>query len=125
MSDTSREEGAPRSPLHYRDFRLLWLGLFVSQVGSQMQIVAVSWQVYQLTNDPLALGAIGLARVLPVLLLGLFGGVIADAVDRRRLLLVTQTAMMLLSLSVFILTERGAITVGMLYVFCVLSGAAV
>ena len=44
------------SPLRFRDFRLMWAGFFVSQVGTQMQVVAVSWQVYQLTGDPLALG---------------------------------------------------------------------
>ena len=75
------------SPLRHRDFALLWAGFFVSQIGSQMQIVAVAWQVYRLTNDPLALGALGLARVLPVILFGLAGGVFADVVDRRRLLL--------------------------------------
>ena len=86
------------SPLRFRDFRLMWGGFFVSQVGTQMQVVAVSWQVYQLTGDPLALGAIGLARVLPVILFGVFGGVFADVVDRRLLLLGTQSAMMLCSL---------------------------
>ena len=63
---TPREDRIGTSPLRFRDFRLMWAGFFVSQVGTQMQVVAVAWQVYQLTGDPLALGAIGLARVLPV-----------------------------------------------------------
>lgn len=112
------------SPLRFRDFRLLWAGFFVSQVGTQMQVVAVAWQVYQLTGDPLALGAIGLARVVPVIVLGVFGGLFADVVDRRRLLLGTQSAMMAFSLGLFILTETGRVTLPALYVFCVAAGTA-
>ncbi len=112
------------SPLKYRDFRLMWAGFFVSQVGTQMQVVAVAWQVYQLTGDPLALGAIGLARVLPIVVLGVFGGVFADVVDRRRMLLGTQSAMMLCSLGLFYLTHAGLVTMPLLYAFCVLAGIA-
>lgn len=113
------------SPLRHREFLLFWLGSFVSQIGSQMQIVAVSWQVYRLTNDPLALGALGLARVLPVIVLGLFGGVIADAVDRRRLLLASTVVLMAGSLALFALTVAGRVDLAALYVFCLVSGAAV
>jgi len=102
----------------------MWGGFFVSQVGTQMQVVAVAWQVYQLTGDPLALGAIGLARVLPVIVLGVFGGVFADVVDRRRLLLGTQTAMMLCSLGLWWLTDSGRVSMPLLYAFCVLAGSA-
>ena len=112
------------SPLRFRDFRLMWGGFFVSQVGTQMQVVAVAWQVYQLTGDPLALGAIGLARVLPVVVLGVFGGVFADVVDRRRLLLGTQTAMMLCSLGLWWVTDAGRVSMPLLYAFCVLAGSA-
>jgi len=112
------------SPLRYRDFRLMWAGFFVSQVGTQMQVVAVAWQVYQLTGDPLALGAIGLARVLPVVVLGVFGGMFADVVDRRRMLLGTQSAMMLCSLGLYYLTHAGLVSMPFLYAFCVLAGIA-
>ena len=112
------------SPLRFRDFRLMWGGFFVSQVGTQMQVVAVAWQVYQLTGDPLALGAIGLARVLPVIVFGVFGGVFADVVDRRLLLLGTQSAMMLCSLGLWWLTATGRVTMPLLYAFCVLAGSA-
>lgn len=112
------------SPLKYRDFRLMWAGFFVSQVGTQMQVVAVAWQVYQLTGDPLALGAIGLARVLPIVVLGVFGGMFADVVDRRRMLLGTQSAMMLCSLGLFYLTHAGLVSMPLLYAFCVLAGIA-
>ncbi|MFM7141199.1 MAG: MFS transporter, partial [Alphaproteobacteria bacterium] len=92
MSADATGRGSPpsaeeRSPLAYRDFALLWAGFFVSQVGSQMQVVAVAWQAWRLSGDPLALGGLGLARVLPVIVFGLAGGVVADVVDRRRLLL--------------------------------------
>lgn len=113
------------SPLRYRDFTLLWAGFFVSQVGSQMQVVAVAWQVYRLTHDPLALGALGLARILPVIALGVFGGLVADLVDRRRLLLATQIAMMATSLGLFALSATDRVTVPILYAFCLMSGTAV
>jgi MFS family permease len=120
----SKEDRLGSSPLRFRDFRLMWIGFFVSQVGTQMQVVAVAWQVYQLTGDPLALGAIGLARVLPVLVFGVFGGMFADVVDRRRLLLCTQSAMMLCSLGLFFLTQTGHISMPLLYLFCVAAGTA-
>src|ERR671926_100070 len=80
--------------LRHRDFRLLWLGQLVSGTGSQMQLVAINWHVYILTKSPLALGLVGLFRGLPVILCSLAGGVVADAVDRKRLMVVTQTVML-------------------------------
>lgn len=72
--------------LGHRDFRLMWMGQFVSVTGSQMQLVAINWHVYLLTKSALALGAIGLVRVVPIILCSLLGGVVADAVDRKRLM---------------------------------------
>jgi MFS family permease len=125
MAEGRLTEWLRASPLRHRDFTLLWIGFFVSQIGSQMQVIAVAWQVYKLTHDPLALGAIGLARVVPVIALGVFGGVAADVVDRRKLLLVTQSAMMATSLGLFALTTADRVTVPILYAFCFVSGAAV
>src|SRR5437868_8723373 len=85
--------------LRYRDFRLFWFGLLVSNIGTWMQmfgqgylvvLLAVRDAVPQLA--PLYLGLVGLARAIPGLALGLFGGALADRTDRRRLLLVTQSA---------------------------------
>jgi len=73
--------------LRHRDFRLLWFADAVSMLGTQMQRVAIGWQVYELTGDPLQLGLLGLVRFLPVLLFGIVGGVIADQRDRRVILL--------------------------------------
>jgi MFS family permease len=120
MNDTPRGT----SPLQFRDFRLVWIGFFVSQIGTQMQVVAVAWQVYQLTGDPLALGAIGLARVLPVILFGVFGGMVADVFDRRRMLLCTQSALMMSSLGLSYLTYAGLVTMPILYLFCIAAGTA-
>ena len=84
--------------LEFRDFRLFWIGLVVSNVGTWMQQYGLGWLVVQLAIrdgtpqlGPLYLGLVGLARAIPGLTLGLFGGVVADRVDRRRLLIVTQT----------------------------------
>ena len=80
--------------LRHRDFRLLWLGQIVSVTGSQMQFVAINWHVYLLTKSAFALGLVGLFRGLPIILCSLAGGVVADALDRKRLMMVTQTVML-------------------------------
>ncbi|MBV9209692.1 MAG: MFS transporter, partial [Acidobacteria bacterium] len=83
------------SALRYRDFRLLWLGQCVSLTGSQMQLAAINWHIYLLTHSKLALGAVGLVRVLPIVFCSLIGGVVADVFDRKRLMLLTQSVMLL------------------------------
>src|SRR5262252_481040 len=85
------------SALRHRNFRLLWLGQIVSITGSQMQLVAINWHVYLITHSALALGMVGLFRAGPIILCSLMGGVVADVVDRRRLMIVTQTLMLLCS----------------------------
>src|SRR5436309_5435353 len=84
--------------LLYRDFRLFWIGLLVSNIGTWMQQFGLGWLVVQLAiRDatpqlaPLYLGLVGLARAIPGLAFGLFGGVVADRADRRRLLIVPQS----------------------------------
>lgn len=91
-----QKQEAPRraSPwiaLQHRDFRLLWAGGFVSQLGSQMRIVAVDVQLWDLTHNYAMVGLLGLFQLLPLLGFSLFGGVVADAFDRRRMLMITQT----------------------------------
>jgi MFS family permease len=86
----------PFVALTYRNFRLLWTGQLVSMAGSTMQTAALLWHVSTLvepSNRGLALGAVGLVRVIPIIVFSLIGGVVADALDRRRLMLVTQTGM--------------------------------
>ncbi len=97
--------------LRYRDFRLFWIGMVVSNVGSWMQLYALGYLVVQLAiRDgvpqlaPFYIGVLGLARALPSLAFGLFGGVVADRADRRKLLLLTQVAATLNALAIAILT---------------------
>ncbi len=75
---------------HDRDFRLLWAGQSISTAGRMITTVVLPYQVYVLTGDLLAVGALSLVQLVPILIFALGGGAVADAVDRRRLLLVTQ-----------------------------------
>jgi MFS family permease len=95
--------------LAHRDFTLLWAGLLVTNAGTWMQNVAQGWLIYNLTDDPVALGAMGLALGLPMVLFPLVGGVVADRVDRLVLLKVTQAAALLLVLVLTLLTWQGIV----------------
>ncbi|MEP7199935.1 MAG: MFS transporter [Chloroflexota bacterium] len=110
--------------LRYRDFRLLWFGQLVSQSGTQMQRVAIAWHIFLLTHDPIALGLIGLFRVLPVLGLSLIGGMVADGQDRRRVMIFTQSAMMLAAALLAVVTFTGVVSVPIIYAVVFLSAAA-
>jgi MFS family permease len=81
--------------LRHRDFRWFWAGNFLSNVGTWMQNVAQGWLVLHLTNSAFWLGLIGFASTIPILFFALIGGVIADHVNNRKLLMVTQSTMML------------------------------
>jgi MFS family permease len=116
--------GSTLGALRSRDFRLLFAGQLVSLTGSQMQQVAVAWQLYVLTRSPLALGTLGLARVLPVVAFALGGGVIADAFDRRKLVLVAQTGMLLASLLLALMTGLHRVTPLGIYSTVAISGIA-
>jgi MFS family permease len=76
-----------------RDFRLLWIGQVVSGLGRQVTTIVLPYQLYVLTGTPLAIGALALVQVVPIMAFSLGGGVVADAVDRRRLLLLTQAGL--------------------------------
>jgi MFS family permease len=93
------------------NFRLFWAGNFTSNIGTWMQNVAQGWLVLTLTNSAFWLGVVGFAGSIPFLFVTLFGGVIADRVDKRRLLMVTQTIMMLLAFLLAGLTYFHAIGV--------------
>jgi len=77
--------------LAYRDFRLFWAGSAMAVAGRQGAMVAQGWLLYDLTGSALQLGLLGLARAVPAFVLGLAGGVVADRVDRRRLMIATTT----------------------------------
>ncbi|MGZ3582960.1 MAG: MFS transporter [Ktedonobacterales bacterium] len=102
--------------LRHRDYSLLFGGQLVSAAGTQMQIVAVSWQVYQLTHSPIALGLIGLLQAIPRLLLSLVGGVFADVFDRRKLLLIIDFTLAATSAVLAICTMTHTINMGIISV---------
>jgi MFS family permease len=112
---------APLAALQHRDFLLLWLGQFISTLGTQMRIVAVNWQVYELAKasgalDPaLALGLIGLARVIPIVATALLSGLVADRVDRRQLLIATSVASLLGSIALALISQSGSPSLWLIY----------
>jgi MFS family permease len=107
------------------DFRLFWSGNFLSNIGTWMQNVAQSWLVLTLTaNSAFWLGVVGFAGAIPFLLFTLFGGVIADRVDKRRLLLITQSIMMALAFVLATLTWFKVINVWEVVVLSFLNGMA-
>jgi MFS family permease len=113
------------SALGHRDFRLLWIGQLISVTGSQMQIVAINWHVYLLTKSPLALGVVGLVRVLPIIFCSLVGGVVADAVDRKRLMIATQAVMLISAALLAGMTASGLTSVWPIYLLTAIASAAV
>jgi MFS family permease len=116
--------GSPFIALRHRNFRLLWSGQLVSTAGAQMQNAAILWHVSLLVPPEqrgLALGMVGLVRILPILLFSLVGGVIADALDRRRLMLVTQTGMAVTALLLAIHGLGGSASLWPVYTLAALS----
>lgn len=95
--------------LRHRNFRLFFVGQMISLVGTWMQRIAQSWLVLQLTNSPFLLGFIGALQWLPVLCFSLLGGVVADRVNKRGLIVVTQTVQMLQAFVLWILVRTGAV----------------
>ena len=114
----------PYLSLRYRDFRRLWLSQLVSLTGSQMQAAAIDWHVYLLTHSPLALGLVGLSRVIPIATLSLWGGVVADRYDRRKIMMATQLTMTAAAATLAVLTLTGRETRWLLYVLTGLTSAA-
>jgi MFS family permease len=113
----------PWKALSYSDYRLLWSGQLISTAGSQMRIVAVAWQVYLLSGSALQLGLLGLLQAIPTMAFSLMSGVIADAFDRRKLLLFTQVSLALCSTALALLTVFNLITVPLIYLIAFISSA--
>ncbi len=118
--------------LRYRDFRLFWSGLFVSVIGSQMQLIAINWHIFnllrgqtytaeilgrsiELSAQALGLGTLGLVRVIPIILFALFGGMLADTRNRRTLLLFTEGFDVVIAAILAYLTLTGQATVLHIY----------
>ncbi|HVP39516.1 MAG TPA: MFS transporter [Candidatus Saccharimonadales bacterium] len=113
--------------LRHRNFRLLWSGQLVSVSGSMMQMAAILWHVSLLVppdRKGLALGLVGLVRVVPIVGFSLLGGVVADALDRRRLMLATQAGMALVAVALAALAFAGLSVVWPIYLLAALGAAA-
>ena len=113
------------SPLRAsRDFRLLFAGQSISEFGSQFTFVAVPFQVYDITDSTLAVGLISLCELLPLLVLPIVGGAIADAVERRRMLLIAHALTALLTVALVVNARLDQPRLWVLYVFSFLAAGA-
>jgi MFS family permease len=108
----------------YRDFRVLWFGAFASTVGTWMQKVAQSWLIFELTKSAFYLGLDDFLGQLPILLLTLLGGVIADRHDRRRLLLASQYVQMATALTLAALVFWGRVDIWHILALSFIAGLA-
>jgi len=93
------------SSLKVKHFRIYWLGMFVSLVGTSIQFVTQSWLVFQLTNSAFLLGVVGFLGAIPIFVLSLFGGVLADRANKRNILIFTQIVFMFLAFLLAVLTQ--------------------
>jgi len=120
--------------LRYRDYRIFWFGLFLSVIGSQMQLIAVNWHIFELLRgqtltlnilgrtidlgaEALGLGTLGLVRVIPIVLFALVGGMLADTRNRRTLLFYAEIAAALMAGTLGVLTLLGRESVPLIYLF--------
>ncbi len=145
MAPRNDDSAAPLKRLAafgYRDFRFLWLGETVSNTGSQMQHIAINWHVFELLrgqtfvfnllgnpivmgSEAFGLGMLGLVRFVPIVVFAMLGGVLADALDRRLLMVFTRVVSALVAAVLTLLTLSGNIDIGTIYLLTALSAAAV
>lgn len=110
--------------LHHRDFRLYFFGQLISVTGTQMQLAAINWHIYVLTRSRLALGGVGLVRVVPIVLCSLIGGALADTVDRKKLMVFTQSTMLVCAAILSVITSRGLTTIWPIYLLTAIASGA-
>lgn len=132
MANMPRFVPARFSALRHREYRLIWLGNFISIIGSQMQMVTINWHIFQLLKgatvsitllghsielggEALGLGGVGLVRIAPIALFALLGGTLADVVNRRTLLLITNSIAALLATLLALITFTGHDTIAAIY----------
>lgn len=97
------------------DYRNFWAGQTVSAIGSQFTVVAMGWHMLELTDSALLVGMLGLCRAVPQMVLGIFGGMLADTIDRKRLMMIVQVALSVVSFGIALLTMAGAATPAALF----------
>ncbi len=115
VAPRSRHPLGPWRVLRNRNYSLLFWGQLISSAGTQMQVVAVAWQVYLLTHSAIALGLIGLVQAIPRLIFSLVGGVFADVFDRRRMLIVIEIVLALMSAVLALCTAFQVINMVIIY----------
>ncbi len=120
--------------LHSRDFRLVWSGEVISTIGSQMQVYALDWHVFQLlrgqtvqaagitlSSEALGLGMLGLVRIVPIVIFALVGGMLADSSDRRKVMIITRVVAAILAGVLAIATLTNHATLGLIYALTALA----
>lgn len=111
--------------LRHRNFRLFFSGQIISLTGTWMQTLAQSWLVYRLTQSPALLGTVSFASQVPVLFLSPWAGIVADRHSRQRMVIITQSAMMVQALLLAALTLTGRITVWQIFMLSVFQGICI
>src|SRR5918996_2297449 len=111
--EPKRRDRPPRlgilRPLRIRDFALLWAGAAVSLAGDGVYVVALAWQVYELSNSPTALSLVGVAWTLPIGIFVLIGGVVTDRVERRRVMIAADVVRAVAAATIAVLSLTGQI----------------
>src|SRR5258706_1664165 len=110
--------------LKHRNFALIWLGLLISMIGTQMQQWALFWHISQLSKDPIAVSVVGGVRFAAVLCFSLIGGLVADRYNRRSILFFTQSTAMMIALILGLLTMIGRIQLWHIYLLTAIQAAA-
>jgi MFS family permease len=125
VAETKARQGrwATFAALRSPNFRLYWCAMFSSVLGLTTEFVALGWLVLALTNSPLSLGGVGLARALPNIALSLVGGTLADRVNRRNLLVGTHAFIAALFFGLGALVTSGLVEVWHVYVFAIIQGS--
>lgn len=118
----AKKEASAFAPLREPLFRALWIAAVVSYTGTWMQNVGAGWLMASLTSSPILVGLVQAAMALPVFLISIVAGALADMLDRRRLLLFTQAWMVVAALSLGLLTWGGMVTPALLLLFVFLMG---
>lgn len=109
---------------HYRDFRLMWFGACMSSIGTWMQIVAQGWLIYRLSHSARLLALDQFLAGIPIFLFSLIGGVVADRIERRKILLVSQYVQMANAAILTVLVATGLIHVWQILCLSFISGLA-
>jgi MFS family permease len=124
MGVADRLAAGPLAPLRHREFRLLWTGMCTSLIGNGILLVALAWQVYELSGAPAAMSAVGVALSLPQVVTLLIGGVVSDRFDPRRVMLVSDLVRCAVMATLAVLSITGAVRLWEIVVLTAVYGAA-